>query len=85
MDSEEEAIMPNGRPGDHPLTDLFVHHQTVYGTEADALMLKIDKLCRGNEFMEWWGKDIAHTHDPVEILSRAKLKYAELLARKRGS
>ena len=27
--------MPNGRPGDHPLTDIIVDRRTVFGSEID--------------------------------------------------
>jgi hypothetical protein len=27
--------MPNGRPGDHPLTDILVHRLDVFGPEVD--------------------------------------------------
>lgn len=27
--------MPNGRPGDHPITDIVVHGRTIYGPEID--------------------------------------------------
>lgn len=33
--------MPNGKPDDHPLTDILVHKLNVYGPEADDLIRKI--------------------------------------------
>ena len=33
--------MPNGKPDDHPLTDILVHELNVYGPEADVLVRKI--------------------------------------------
>jgi len=36
--------MPNGRPGDHPLTDILVHGFTVFGPELDDLIREIDEL-----------------------------------------
>lgn len=35
--------MPNGRPGDHPLTDITVHKTLTYSRKADALIRRIDK------------------------------------------
>jgi len=46
--------MPNGKPGDHPLTDIFVHKSEVYGREADELIGKIGELCSSRELDEWW-------------------------------
>lgn len=31
----------NGKPGDHPLTDIFVHKFEVYGAETDDFIRKI--------------------------------------------
>lgn len=36
--------MPNGRPGDHPYTDIVHHHRLVYSPTADALVREIDGL-----------------------------------------
>lgn len=37
--------MPNGKPHDHPLTDILVHSICVYGEEADALIRRVAGLC----------------------------------------
>jgi hypothetical protein len=36
--------MPNGKPGDHPITDILVHHRRVYSETADALVREIAAL-----------------------------------------
>lgn len=36
--------MPNGKPGDHPITDILVHHRRVYSETADALVREIADL-----------------------------------------
>jgi hypothetical protein len=36
--------MPNGKPGDHPLTDVLVHGMTVFGPRADDLIREIANL-----------------------------------------
>jgi hypothetical protein len=36
--------MPNGKPGDHPITDILVHHRRVYSERADALVREIAAL-----------------------------------------
>jgi hypothetical protein len=42
--------MPNGKPGDHPLTDILVHHRDVYSPLAARLIREIaelaDEKCR---------------------------------------
>jgi predicted cupin superfamily sugar epimerase len=36
--------MPNGRPGDHPITDILIHGLRVYSRAADALIREIVQL-----------------------------------------
>lgn len=36
--------MPNGKPGDHPLTDILIHGFPVFGPELDDLIREIDDL-----------------------------------------
>ncbi len=73
--------MPNGKPGDHPLTDLFVHKAEVYGPEADALIRKLAALCSQRELDEWWEKEIGWSDDRDLALRKARLRYEELLKR----
>jgi len=35
--------MANGKPGDHPLTDILVHWSPVFLTEVDEMIREIDK------------------------------------------
>ncbi len=34
--------MPNGKPGDHPLTDIVVHNHEVFGAPVDDLVRELD-------------------------------------------
>ena len=36
--------MPNGKPGDHPFTDIVIHGIRVYSSRADSLVREIDQL-----------------------------------------
>jgi hypothetical protein len=36
--------MPNGKPGDHPLTDILVHHMDVFGSPCDDHIREIVRL-----------------------------------------
>ena len=73
--------MPNGRPGDHPLTDLLKHGQSVYGPEADQCIREIATLSRGHELDEWWLAEIARENDPAAILTKAQARLAVLRLR----
>jgi S-adenosylmethionine hydrolase len=37
--------MPNGKPGDHPFTDIVIHGRDVYSPRAANLVREIVKLC----------------------------------------
>jgi hypothetical protein len=78
--------MPNGKPGDHPLTDIFIHKLEVYGKEADELIRKIGELCSRRQLDEWWEKEIRWSDDHELVLQKAQARYQELLnqARERG-
>jgi hypothetical protein len=36
--------LPNGKPGDHPYTDIVIHQLSVYSPSADALVREIVAL-----------------------------------------
>ena len=36
--------MPNGKPGDHPLTDILIHNRNIYSPEACDLVREIAAL-----------------------------------------
>lgn len=36
--------MPNGKPGDHPYTDIVVHGLRVYSESVDRLVREVDEL-----------------------------------------
>jgi hypothetical protein len=38
----------NGKPGDHPLTDILVHNLAVFSPEVDALIKEIISLGGGD-------------------------------------
>ena len=78
--------MANGKPGDHPLTDILVHGLEVYGREADDLIRKIAELSSDRELNDWWDDQIGWSCEPAELLRRAGARHEELLrrARERG-
>jgi hypothetical protein len=42
--------VPNGRPGDHPLSDVLIHHHRVFGDEIDGLTHEIAQLATWKAF-----------------------------------
>jgi hypothetical protein len=49
--------MPNGKPGDHPLTDLLVHGVPVFNPRVDALVREIAGL-GGRETLERYADEL---------------------------
>ena len=73
--------MPNGKPGDHPLTDILVHKIKVYGREADEVIREIAKLCSFQELDEWWQREIGWSPERRSIVSKARTRLEELRQR----
>jgi hypothetical protein len=77
--------MPNGKPGDHPLTDILVHKSNVYGREADDLIRRIADLCSRRELDEWWQREIGWSPERHLVLQKAQTRFDELLQRAKRS
>jgi len=77
--------MPNGKPGDHPVTDILVHKVTVYGDEADDLIRKIAELSSRRELDERWEQEIGWSPQRNTVANKARIRLDELLQRAKDS
>lgn len=77
--------MPNGKPGDHPLTDILAHKVRVYGEEADELIRKIAELCSRRELEEWWEHEVGWSPEPESVARKARMHFDELFERAKRS
>jgi hypothetical protein len=75
----------NGKPGDHPLTDVLAYNLEIYGPEADDLIRKIAKLCSRRELDTWWDREIHWSKDRDLVLRKARSHHEDLLRRARES
>ena len=73
--------MPNGKPGDRPLTDILVQKRSVYGSEAGDLIRRIAELCSRRELEECRNREIGWSPDRNSIISKARTRHSELLHR----
>ena len=73
--------MPNGKPHDHPLTDILVHSIPVYGDEADTLIRRISGMCSHQELYEWWEHEIGWSGNEYSVVEKARLRLGQLLQR----
>ena len=77
--------MPNGKPGDHPLTDILIHKLGVYGREADDLIRKIAALGSRRELDEWWEREIGWSPTVDSVIEKARTRRNELIKRAKES
>lgn len=77
--------MPNGKPGDHPLTDIVVHRTPMFGDEVDEKVRKLDAIA-SNELRDvlatliyfWpWGKRQPVDPQNLSTILDSLLRYAE--------
>jgi len=61
----KEADMPNGRPGDHPLTDIVNHHIETYSKRADDTVRDLSVLL-SNKFL--W-RFLYHFHRKDDVIT----------------
>lgn len=80
--------MPNGKIGDHPLTDSIVHGRRVYSARADALVRRIVELGGRDEIADMLFLEYNDMQNPdVPKLERVLANIHERLlreARERG-
>ena len=73
----------NGKPDDHPLTDILKYKKRVYGEEIDSLIVKIHQVDGRNELdkIDWFKE-----HDSEEFQKSLQATYNRLVesARERG-
>ena len=69
--------MPNGRPGDHPLTDIFLHGLEAYGREVDSMLREISALTPDREFVQWWERELAAESDHQVVSRKVRARLAE--------
>jgi hypothetical protein len=77
--------MANGKPHDHPLTDILHYTLPVYGEQADDLIRRIAELCSRRELNEWWEREIGWTADKELALNKAQLQLNSLMLRAKES
>ena len=64
--------MPNGKPGDHPLTDALLHGMTGYSREADALIREIARLLPARRIQRLFDWDSPPPLEEFTRMLRAK-------------
>jgi hypothetical protein len=78
--------MPNGRPGDHPITDLMIHQLSVYGEPLDTKLRQIGELMSYHRLCDWFeqGQYWTTPKEELEPIVTAKLETLKRDALNRG-
>jgi hypothetical protein len=78
--------MPNGKPGDHPITDLMIHHLSVYGEPLDTELRQLGELMLYHRLCDWFeqGQYWTTAKEELEPIVAAKLETLKRDAQERG-
>jgi hypothetical protein len=74
----------NGKPGDHPITDLMVHHMRVYGEPLDTQLHQLGELMSYERLCEWFEQHWSTSAEQLQPLVAEKLEQLRRDARERG-
>jgi len=77
--------MADGKPGDHPLTDIVVYKIETYGPDADDYIRGVSDFSSRHELYEWWNQEVKGETDRGIILQKARGRYQELMMRSQAS
>lgn len=69
--------MPNGKPGDHPRTDLTIHNMVVYGEPLDGMLKTLIESMGQQPFDKWFNPLWLKSNQEIEAAARAKLQDME--------
>ena len=74
----------NGKPGDHPITDILDHSLAVYGEPTDSNIRKLSKLMDYHRLRDWF--ECLKRDKSEDIPTEVEKKLAESLkeAKARG-
>ena len=77
--------MPNGKPGDHPYTDIVLHGCRVYSERVDALVREVAALGGGDEISDrLWDEFDQNRHPDLDRLERILTEARDRLKASRG-
>jgi hypothetical protein len=74
----------NGKPGDHPITDLMVHDTAVFGEPLDSELRQLGELMSYKRLCEWFQQHWSLPPQELQPVVAAKLEELRRDARERG-
>ena len=70
--------MPNGKPGDHPITDIMIHGLSVYGEPLDSDLRSLGALMSYQRLCDWFHEQRHWTTPKEQLQPIVAQKLAEL-------
>jgi hypothetical protein len=64
----------NGKPSDHPITDLMVHRIAVFGEPLDTQLRQLGELMSYDHLCDWFQQHWSAPADGLQPLVAAKLE-----------
>jgi hypothetical protein len=74
----------NGKPGDHPITDIVRHRIAVYGEPLDTQLRQLGELISYHRLCDWFEQHWSKPPDQLKPLIAAKLEEAQHQAKEGG-
>jgi hypothetical protein len=74
----------NGKPGDHPITDIVIHNISVFGEPLDGQLRKLGELMSYQRLCDWFEQHWSTPAVQLQPLVAAKLEELRRDAQERG-
>ena len=74
----------NGKPGDHPITDIMVHQIAVFGEPVDSQLRQLGELMSYQRLCDWFDLHSSKSPEELQPLVAAKLQELRQDAQERG-
>ena len=74
----------NGKPGDHPITDIVKHQIARYGEPLDSEIRQLGELMDYHRLCAWFEQHCSKSPRELQPIVAAKLEEMRQTARERG-
>jgi hypothetical protein len=64
----------NGKPGDHPITDITVHHMSVFGEPVDTQLRQLGEMMSYERLCDWFQPHWSKSAEELQPIVAAKLQ-----------
>jgi len=76
--------MPNGSPGDSPISDIMIHRIARFGEPLDTQLRQLGELMSYHRLCDWYDEHRGTSKEQLQPIVAAKLEELRRDARERG-